>query len=81
MNLRKKFERFCYRNRNKGIPNLMLYLVLGTAAVYLFTMATQNPLLYSILCFDRQRILQGEIWRLFTYPLLTYRTNVLLQLM
>ena len=81
MNLRKKFERFCYRNRNKGIPNLMLYLVLGTAAVYLFTMATQNPLLYSILCFDRQRILQGEIWRLFTYPLLTYRTNILLQLM
>ena len=81
MNLRKKFERFCYRNRNKGIPNLMLYLVLGTAAVYLFTMATQNPLLYSILRFDRQRILQGEIWRLFTYPLLTYRTNVLLQLM
>ena len=81
MNLRKKFERFCYRNRNKGIPNLMLYLVLGTAAVYLFTMTTQNPLLYSILCFDRQRILQGEIWRLFTYPLLTYRTNVLLQLM
>jgi membrane associated rhomboid family serine protease len=44
-------------------------------------MTTQNPLLYSILCFDRQRILQGEIWRLFTYPLLTYRTNVLLQLM
>ena len=81
MNLRKKFERFCYRNRNKGIPNLMLYLVLGTAAVYLFTTATQNPLLYSILCFDRQRILQGEIWRLFTYPLLTHRTNVLLQLM
>ena len=81
MNLRKKFERFCYRNRNKGIPNLMLYLVLGTAAVYLFTMTTQNPLLYSILCFDRQRILQGEIWRLFTYPLLTYRTNILLQLM
>lgn len=81
MNLRKKFERFCYRNRDKGIPNLMLYLVLGTAAVYLFTMTTQNPLLYSILCFDRQRILQGEIWRLFTYPLLTYRTNVLLQLM
>ena len=81
MNLRKKFERFCYRNRSKGIPNLMLYLVLGTAAVYLFTMTTQNPLLYSILCFDRQRILQGEIWRLFTYPLLTYRTNVLLQLM
>ena len=81
MNLRKKFERFCYRNRDKGIPNLMLYLVLGTAAVYLFTITTQNPLLYSILCFDRQRILQGEVWRLFTYPLLTHQSNIALQLL
>ena len=31
-NPRKQFELFCYKNRNKGIPNLMLYIVLGTAA-------------------------------------------------
>ena len=25
-NLRKKFELFCFKNRDKGIPNLMLYI-------------------------------------------------------
>ena len=32
-NLRRQFELFCYKHRNKGIPNLMLYIVLGTAVV------------------------------------------------
>mgnify|MGYP003400368232 CR=1 FL=1 len=59
MNLRKKFERFCYRNRSKGIPNLMLYISLGTGLVYLFTLITQSTLLYQILRFDRGLILQG----------------------
>ena len=79
--LRRKFERFCYRNRNKGIPNLMLFLCLGTAVVYLTTQFTRNTFLYELLCFDRSLILQGQVWRLFTYPLLTYRSNIFLQLM
>ena len=29
--LRVAFERFCFKHRDKGIPNLMLYVVLGTA--------------------------------------------------
>ncbi len=68
-NLRRKFDLFCYKNRSKGIPNLMLYIVLGTAVVYLISQMSGNYLLYDILCFDRQRILQGEVWRLITYPL------------
>lgn len=68
-NLRRKFDLFCYKNRSKGIPNLMLYIVLGTAVVYLMSQMSGNYLLYDILCFDRQRILQGEVWRLITYPL------------
>lgn len=66
---RNRFEQFCYRNRNKGIPNLMLYLSLGSALVYLMTQITRNPILYQILCFDRSLILQGQVWRLITYPL------------
>ena len=65
--LRQRFERFCFRNRNKGIPNLMLYIVLGNAIVYLLSMITQDYVLYNILCFDRAAILQGQVWRLFTY--------------
>ena len=68
-NLRHRFERFCFRNRDKGIPNLMLYLTLGSALVNLMTLITQNYTLYAVLCFDRGLILQGQIWRLFTYPL------------
>lgn len=75
-NLRKKFERFCFQNRNKGIPNLMLYITLGSAMVYFFTMTTQNMALYNSLCFDRALILQGQIWRLFTYPLTSAMGNV-----
>lgn len=67
--LRNRFERFCFRHRDKGIPNLMLYISLGTALVYLFAFASQNMVLYNYLCFDRTAILQGQIWRLFTYPL------------
>ncbi len=68
-NPRQRFERFCYKHRNKGIPNLMLYVSLGSALVYLFTMATDNYLLYDWLCFDYSLILQGQVWRLFSYAL------------
>ena len=76
--LRRRFNRFCFQNRHKGIPNLMLYISLGCALVYLMTQVTQNPLLYSLLVFDREAILHGQIWRLITYPLTFYHSNILL---
>ena len=72
--LRTNFERFCYANRYKGIPNLMLYIAVGTAVVYLVGQMAGNYALYSVLCFHRESILQGQVWRLFTYPL-TYGTG------
>ena len=77
-NLRRKFDLYCYKNRNKGIPNLMLYIVLGTAIVYLMSQMSGNYLLYNILCFNRQLILQGQVWRLITYPLTYGIDNLLL---
>ena len=49
----------------------MLYISLGAGMVYLFTLATQSGFLYDMLCFDRARILQGQIWRLISYPLVS----------
>ena len=66
-NLRGRFEAFCYRNSHKGIPNLMLYITVGSAIVYLLSLFDQSYTLYFALCFDRAAILQGQIWRLFTY--------------
>ena len=76
-NLRRQFEVYCYKNRDKGIANLMLYIALGTAVVYLMSEMGGNYTLYNILYFDRELILQGQIWRLFSYPL-TYRIDNLL---
>ncbi len=68
-NLRKRFDRFCFKHRNAGIPNLMLYLCIGSAIVYLISNFAGNYTLYNILCFDRALILQGQVWRLISYPL------------
>lgn len=75
--LRRQFELFCYKNRSRGIPNLMLYITLGTAVVYVMSQMAGNAFLYQLLCFDRTRILRGEIWRLLTYPL-TYSAGSIL---
>lgn len=75
MNMRRNFERFCMRNRDKGIPNLMLYISLGTLVVYLMTMVTGNSVLYGFLSFDRNAILHGQIWRLITYPLTSFNRS------
>ena len=64
--LRRNFERFCYKNRDKGIPNLMLYLVIGSGIVYLLGMFGGEGL-YQLLCFDKGAILRGQVWRLLTY--------------
>lgn len=77
-NLRKKFELYCYKNRSKGIPNLMLYIVLGTAVVYVISQMSGNAYLYYLLTFDRTLILRGQVWRLITYPLTYSAGNLLL---
>ncbi len=76
--LRRRFNRFCFNNRNRGIPNLMLYIAVGTAVVYLLGMMDSSYTLYRLLCFDRSAILQGQIWRLVTYPLCYTVDNPLL---
>lgn len=68
-NLRRDFERLCFKNRNKGIPNLMLYLCIGAAVVYFMSLANGGEVIYDLLCFDKAKILQGQVWRLLTYVL------------
>ena len=77
-NLRHNFERFCFKHRNKGIPNLMLYISLGSAVVYLLSMYMDSNFFYEWLCFDRALILKGQVWRLFSYALTYSGSNILL---
>ena len=68
--LRSRTNRFFYRNRNKGIRNLMLYIAVGNLVVYvLYLLNRANPIFYYALLFDYEKILSGQVWRLFTYPL------------
>ena len=78
-NLRRNFERFCYRNRNKGIPNLMLYIVLGTGVVAALDLLGFSDL-YFLLCFNKELILQGQLWRLITYIFTLSNSNMLMTL-
>lgn len=73
-NPRRRFERFCFKHRNIGIPNLMLFISIGTALVYIISMITDpffeytgTSVLYEVLSFNRTKILQGQVWRLFTF--------------
>ena len=75
--LRRNFERFCYRHRGHGIPNLMLWIAIGKALVYMLTMIDPSAAVYRALAFSRSAILEGQVWRLFSYILLPDSSNVL----
>ena len=76
-NLRRRFNMFCFRNRDKGIPNLIFYIAIGNAVVYLLSTISENFVLYDLLRFDRALILQGQVWRLFTYAFTYHSGNLL----
>ena len=50
-----------------SIPNLMLFVCLGIAGVYLINQMDPSQTLYYWLCFDRSLIFRGQVWRLFSY--------------
>lgn len=64
---RRRFDRFLLKNRDKGIPNLMLYIAIGNVIVYVLTFIDPSRVLWSLLYFDRTAILKGQVWRLFSY--------------
>ncbi len=74
--LRNKFERFCFKNRHIGIPNLMLFVSIGAAIVYLMSMFGMEDLA-NLLCFNRKLILQGQVWRLISYVFVYDAGNII----
>ena len=67
-NLRRDTARFFYRNRDKGIPNLMFILIGIKLLVFLLSTADASNSLLLFIRFSPYLILEkGQIWRLFTY--------------
>ena len=67
--MKQRVARFFLRNRDKGIPNLMLYICIGSAIVAFAGLINGGSILYQALCFDKAAILRGEVWRLFSWLL------------
>lgn len=65
--LTRSIDKFCYKHPNFGIPNLMLYIVIGNIIVWLFSMMDSTGMLANYLAFDPAMILHGQVWRLVTF--------------
>ena len=65
-NLKRNYNRFMVKNRNKGIPNLMLWICIGNAIVFVFDFLFGLPVV-DLLRFDSYKIMHGQVWRLFSY--------------
>ena len=64
--LKNKINRFFFRNRDKGIHNLMLYIAIGCVVVYvLHLLNVKDPYITQLLVFDRDSILHGQVSRAF----------------
>jgi len=71
--LQRKFGRY-------AIHNLMLYIVIGMAAVYVLDMVAAPLMgfrLSSLLAFNRAAILRGQIWRLVTFIFIPPNSSML----
>ncbi len=65
-NYKRKYRRFLLRNRDKGIPKLMLWICIANAIVFVIDYLFQKPIV-DLLVFDSAYIMQGQVWRLFSY--------------
>ena len=65
--LERKFGRFC-------IPNLMLYIMIGNAAVF-FLDGLMGMGISSLIYFDPAYIIRGQVWRIFTWIFIPSSTS------
>ena len=72
-----KIDIFCYRHPKFGIPNLMLYIVIANALVWLFSLMDTSGVLVQVLAFSPYHILRGQVWRLFSFALLPFTYSYL----
>ena len=59
-------DRFCYKHPRFGIPNLMMYIIIGNVVVYLLDLASQGTFSL-VVSFSPSAILHGQIWRLVSF--------------
>lgn len=69
-------DRFCVRHPYFGLSNLMMYLIIGNAAVWLFSMMDTTGTVLYYLALNPEQILRGQIWRLATFALIPETSGI-----
>lgn len=76
--LNRAIDRFCIKHPRFGIPNLMLFIVIGNVIVFLFSVMDKTGYFESYLTFSASAVfLRGEVWRLLTFVLIPGEDNIL----
>ena len=74
--MNKLLDRLSYKYGRYGIPNLMLYIVIAMAGVFVVELFVTEPSLSSYMYFDRSLILAGQWWRVLTWALIPDTTSI-----
>ena len=69
-------ERFCYEHPRFGIPNLMRYIAIGNAVVFLLDLFSDNMFSAIIGSYPSQ-ILRGQVWRLVSFVFIPVNSSIL----
>jgi len=64
--LNSAIERFALQHPNFGIPNLMRYIVIGSAVMF-FLIRMTGGMAYYFLGFEWGQVLRGQVWRLVSF--------------
>lgn len=66
--LMNRIDRFCLKHPRFGIPRLMMFVVIGTLAVWLFNSMDTTGTFINMLTFSPAMVFKhGQIWRLVTF--------------
>ncbi|MEG0824274.1 MAG: rhomboid family intramembrane serine protease [Oscillospiraceae bacterium] len=74
--LNSVLDRFCAKHRRLGIPNLMLYIVIGNIAVFFLDQFSGGSF-SAMLTFNTAQIFAGQIWRILTFIIVPMDSNIL----
>ena len=74
--MNKLLDRLSYKYGRYGIPNLMLYIVIAMAGVFIVELFVPEVPLSQYMEFERSKILQGELWRVLTWALIPDTTSI-----
>ncbi len=81
MSMKSKLKKLEYKLAPYAIKNLMTIMIGAMAIVFVanfaVSMSGRDLSLYSWLMFDRDAVLAGQVWRLFTFIFLPPETNLI----